>query len=240
MPTVNSPAPFVADNNLNIPVNSVTPIESGAVLIASLGTNIDYNAAVRPLAGVNPNTNPDMGAYEFDGLAGVATDAGIQTLVSPAMNGCYGASENLVVTIKNYGTASISNIPVTVIVSGAATQTSNATYAGTITAGATVNFTVATLNMLTAGVYTINAFTSLAGDLNLPNDAMGQTTRTVIAPVALPQTVSFTGFTGANLPTMFPNWFEANTAIVPTGTTSLWTSQTGLNGVGNITARLNL
>ncbi|HRD37495.1 MAG TPA: choice-of-anchor J domain-containing protein, partial [Bacteroidia bacterium] len=39
---------------------------------------------------------------------------------------------------------------------------------------------------------------------------------------------------------MFPLWSEATGSVVPTGTTSLWTSQTGLNGAGNITARINL
>lgn len=240
VPASNANAPFIADNNLDIAMNTVTGIESGAVLIPSLGTNIDYNASVRPMAGTNPNTNPDMGAYEFDGLAGVANDAGVQALVSPAIGGCYGASESIVVTIKNYGTSVISNIPVTVTVSGVVSQTNTGTYTGTLAPSATVNFTVGTLNMLTAGVYTFNASSSLAGDLNVSNDFMTQTTRIVVAPVPLPQTVSFTGFTGANLPTMFPNWYEGNTATVPTGTTSLWTSQTGLNGAGNITARLNM
>lgn len=238
VPPINGNAPFIADNNLNFANNTVTPIESGAATTTITG--IDYAAFARPKAGVNPNTNPDIGAYEFDGLAGVATDAGISALVSPATTGCYGAAENIVVTVKNYGTASISNIPVTVIVSGAATQTSNAVYAGPLAAGATANFTVATLNMLTPGTYSFNAFTSLAGDLNTPNDALPVATRTVIGAVALPQVVGFTGFTGANLPTMFPNWSEATGTIVPTGTTSAWTSQTGLNGIGNITARLNL
>ncbi|MBK7667787.1 MAG: choice-of-anchor J domain-containing protein [Sphingobacteriaceae bacterium] len=240
VPPINALAPFVADNNLNIPLNSITGIESGAVLIPALGTNIDYNAAVRPLTGTNPNTNPDMGAYEFDGLAGVATDAGIQALVSPAIGGCYTASENLVVTIKNYGTASISNIPVTVTVSGAASQTTTSTYVGSIAAGATANFTVGTLNMLAVGVYSFDAATSLTGDLVVSNNAMTQTTRTVVPVVALPQAVSFTGFSGANLTTVFPNWYEAAGATTPVGNTSLWTSQTGLNGVGNITARVNL
>jgi hypothetical protein len=181
-----------------------------------------------------------MGAYEFDGLAGVATDAGVSALISPAANGCYGAAENIVVTIKNYGTASISNIPVTVIVSGAVTQTSNATYTGTITAGASANFTVATVNMLTAGNYSFNATTALAGDLNAPNDALPTVVRTVIGPQTLPTAVNFTGFTGTNLTTLFPLWNEAAGVAVPTGTISTWLNQTGLNGAGNITARINL
>ncbi|MBN8694066.1 MAG: T9SS type A sorting domain-containing protein [Bacteroidetes bacterium] len=238
VPPVNAGAPFISNTNLNFANNTVTPIESGAV--TTTVTGIDHDAFTRPKTGVNANTNPDMGAYEFDGLAGVATDAGVAFLVSPATNGCYGAAENLVVSVKNYGTASISNIPVTVIVSGAATQTSNATYPGPLAAGASANFTVATLNMLTAGTYSFNAYTSLAGDLNAPNDAMGTATRTVFPISTIPTQVDFTGFTGANLTTNFPLWSEATSSIVPTGTTSLWTSQTGLNGAGNITARINL
>jgi len=238
VPPINGAAPFISNTNLNFANNAVTPIESGAV--TTTVTGIDHDAFTRPKAGVNPNTNPDMGAYEFDGLAGVATDAGVAFLVSPATNGCYGAAENLVVSVKNYGTASISNIPVTVIVSGAATQTSNATYPGPLAAGASANFTVATLNMLTAGTYSFNAYTSLAGDLNAPNDAMVATTRTVFPISTIPTQVNFTGFTGANLTANFPLWSEATGSIVPTGTTSLWTSQTGLNGAGNITARINL
>ena len=59
--------------------------------------------------------------------------------------------------------------------------------------------------MTAAGVYSFNAATSLSGDTNTPNDAMAQETRTVSASVALPQIVNFTGFTGANLNTAFPN-----------------------------------
>lgn len=223
VPPVNSNAPFISDVNLNFANNTITPIESGAV--TTTVTNIDYAAFTRPKAGTNPNTNPDMGAYEFDGLAGVATDAGVSALISPAANGCYGAAENIVVTIKNYGTASISNIPVTVIVSGAVTQTSNATYTGTITAGASANFTVATVNMLTAGNYSFNATTALAGDLNAPNDALPTVVRTVIGPQTLPTAVNFTGFTGTNLTTLFPLWNEAAGVAVPTGTISTWLNQ---------------
>ena len=241
VPPVNSPAPFVSNTNLNIPANSITPIESGAVTLTVIGTpNKDHNGTNRPAGGVNPNTNPDMGAYEFDGLAGLPTDAGVSALVSPLTSGCYGAAENLVVTIKNYGTATCSNVPVTVIVSGAATQTSNATYSGTIAAGASVNFTVATLNMLTAGTYSFNAYTSLAGDVNLPNDAMATTTRTVFPISTIPTTVDFTLFSGANLTSLFPLWSEATGSVVPAGTTSAWTSQLNLNAPGNVTARLNM
>ncbi|MBL7910675.1 MAG: T9SS type A sorting domain-containing protein [Bacteroidia bacterium] len=240
VPFLNTVAPFISDVNLNFNANTITPIESGAVLIPALGTNIDYNANVRPLAGINPNTNPDMGAYEFDGLAGVATDAGIIALINPLTTGCYSAAENVVVTIKNYGTSSISNIPVSLVVSGVINQTLTGTYTGTIAPSGTFNFSLGTINMIAAGVYSFNATTSLPGDLNTPNDAMSATNRTVIAPSPLPQSVDFTSFTGANLPTFFPLWREATGATAPTGTTSSWTSQTALNNATNVNARVFL
>ncbi|MBL7921210.1 MAG: T9SS type A sorting domain-containing protein [Bacteroidia bacterium] len=240
VPPLNTNAPFISDVNLNFNANTITPIESGAILIPALGTNIDYNANVRPLAGINPNTNPDMGAYEFDGLAGVATDAGVIALVNPLANGCYSAAENVVVTIKNYGTAAISSIPVQLVVSGAINQTLTGTYAGTIAPSATFNFSLGTINMSAAGVYSFNATTNLPGDLNTPNDAMSQATRTVIAPSPIPQFVDFTGFTGANLPTPFPLWNESAGSAVPSGTTSSWTSQAALNNATNTNARVFL
>ncbi|MBL7917749.1 MAG: right-handed parallel beta-helix repeat-containing protein, partial [Bacteroidia bacterium] len=73
-PVFNFPAPFTSNTNLTFAANTNFFAESGAVLIPALGTNIDHNANVRPLAGINPNTAPDMGAYEFDGINGFPTD----------------------------------------------------------------------------------------------------------------------------------------------------------------------
>jgi len=63
----NSLAPFTSNTNLIIPAGTTTGIESGAVLIPVLGTpNTDYSNTIRPAFG---NAGPDMGAYEFNGLA---------------------------------------------------------------------------------------------------------------------------------------------------------------------------
>lgn len=209
----------------------------------SLASYAGQNIIVAFLAQDGPTDDLEDYDFHLDNInivSPVLNDAGISSLVSPNIIGCYGSSENMVVTINNYGSAPISGVPVTVIVSGAATQTSNAVYAGTIAPATSVNFTVAVLNMSANGTYSFNAFTSLAGDGNSGNDNMMPATRTKVAPVSLPQTVDFTGFTGANLPSVFPNWTEATGSVVPTGTTSAWLSQTGLNGVSNVTARINL
>ncbi|MBK8363124.1 MAG: hypothetical protein IPL24_05395 [Bacteroidetes bacterium] len=61
--------------------------------------------------------------------------------------------------------------------------------------------------------------------------------RTVVAPVSLPQQVNFTGFTGSKLTAVFPNWYEAQGATTPAGTTSGWTNTT-LSGT--TTSKINL
>jgi trimeric autotransporter adhesin len=238
IPLANSPAPFTSNTLLTIPANTNYGGESGAVLIPALGTNIDHNANVRPLAGSNPNTGPDMGAYEFDGVNGVPNDAGINNLVNPPVLGCYSSNQNVQVTIRNYGVNNISNIPVTVVVSGPINQTLTGTYTGTIAPSTNFNFSIGNINMTAPGVYNFKSWTSYPGDSQNINDTLANVTRTVVAPATLPQFVGFTGFTGANLPTAFPGWFEAQGASLPTGTISNWINQANLNSAGNVNARI--
>ena len=65
-PVSNMPVSFTSNTNL-LPLTTVpSPIESGALAIATLGTpNLDITGAARPGTG----TNPDMGAYEFSGTS---------------------------------------------------------------------------------------------------------------------------------------------------------------------------
>jgi hypothetical protein len=167
-----------------------------------------------------------------------ASDAGITALTEPGTLGCYGATQNVTVTIRNYGTADLSNVPVRVAVGGPVTQTLTGTFTGTIPAGGTANFTVGQLNMTAAGTYTFDASTQLGGDANATNDALAQQTRSIAPVAAQGQVVTFTGFTGSNLATVFPGWTEATGATRPSGTTSAWTNTSF--PAGNTTAKVNL
>jgi len=184
----------------------------------------------------------DFGAYS---ITPVTLDMGATALVAPVTTGCYGATETVTVTVRNFGIStidfSVNPTTVTVNVTGAVSATLTATLSsGTLAASGTQNVNMSsTLNMSTAGIYTFNAFTTVAGDGNATNDAMTATTRTVVAPVTLPQSVNFTGYTGADLTTLFPNWFEATGASAPSGTSSAWTSQSGWSPA-NTTAKINL
>lgn len=213
--------------------------ESGGLTVPTVSVDIDGDIRQGFPGYIGSGTSPDIGADEFNGISmGSPNDVGVSAYVTPAPNGCYSSNENVVITIKNFGTNSQGFIPVTVWISGALSQTLTANYTGMLTPGATVNYTVGTINMSGAGTYTFKAFTSLASDGNNFNDTL-VTTRNVAPTYTLPQQVDFTGFTGANLPSAFSGWYEA-TGTTPTGTTSLWTSQTGVGTATNVTARINL
>lgn len=185
----------------------------------------------------------DIGADDFNISA---LDMGVTGLVTPVASGCYTAAENVTVTIRNFGTAAIdfalNPVTITVNVTGAVTQTLSTTVnTGTLAAGASMNITIpTTLNMSGSGTYTFNAATTLTGDGNGVNDGMPTAQRTVAAVIALPQTVDFTGFSGTNLNTLFPNWQEALGTTAPnTMGSSAWNSSTVIAGSGT-TARINL
>ncbi|GAB4199492.1 MAG: hypothetical protein Fur0023_01880 [Bacteroidia bacterium] len=213
--------------------------ESGGLTVSSVSVDIDGDIRQGFPGYTGSGTAPDIGADEYNGISMAASnDVGISAFIAPATTGCYSANENVVVSIKNFGTSSQGFIPVTVWVSGAVSQTITSNYTGMLTPGATVNFTVGILNMTTAGTYSLKAFTGLTTDANTANDTL-LTTRTVAPTYTLPQQVDFTAFNGSNLPSVFPGWYEA-AGVTPTGTTSLWTSQTGVGTATNVTARINL
>ena len=66
-PATNQNAPFTADNILTIPASTSTELESAGVVISTPlpNPNIDFTGANRP---VTPGMQPDMGAYEFNGI----------------------------------------------------------------------------------------------------------------------------------------------------------------------------
>ena len=101
------------------------------------------------------------------------TDAGVASISSPDTTGnCSGATP-ITVVVANYGSANISNIPVTVIVTSASNTitTFTQTYTGTLTPLQQASFTLNnTFNAAAGATYTIVASTSLPGDVITSND----------------------------------------------------------------------
>jgi hypothetical protein len=141
-----------------------------------------YSTATSPLQIKNGNGSaiPDNEYYTFAPL--LATDAGVTAFVSPAVSGCYGAAENVTVTVKNLGANTLSNIPVTAQISGASSGTLTGTLAGPLASGASVNLTLGTYNFSGAGIYSITSYTGLVGDLAVANDTSKLDIRNSSAP----------------------------------------------------------
>jgi len=120
-------------------------------------------------------------------------DAGIIAVNSPALNGvCASASSPVSVKIKNFGTSTISNIPVTVTImptAGGAVTTLNETYSGSIVTGAEVDFNLAgTFNAVAGASYNITAVSNLSTDLNSTNNQI--TTNAIVNTVPVVSSAS--------------------------------------------------
>ena len=105
-------------------------------------------------------------------------DIGVTAITDPN-SGVLGATEDIVVTIENFGSSDITNPQVQYILDGGAAIVEN--YVGTITSGSTESYTfTAQGDLSAAGNHTIVARTNLAGDSNPANDA---TTKTVLSTI---------------------------------------------------------
>ncbi len=114
-------------------------------------------------------------------------DAGVTAIVNPGSSGACSASTPVTVQVKNFGSAAISNIPLTVKITAAdnTITTSTGTYTGTLAAGDEDNFTFAqSFNALAGASYTITATSNLAGDPVKTNDTV-TTTIVINSPSAI-------------------------------------------------------
>jgi hypothetical protein len=188
-------------------------------------------------------TSAGTNAYTVCVSAPPLIDVDATVLVEPLAAGCYTAAEDVIVRVLNNAIypldLSVNPLTVNVAVTGAATANLSGTVStGIVAPAATIDVTMsATLDMTAAGTYTFNGSAVVAGDGNAANDGMTAANRINAATVAIPQTCNFTGFTGSNLTTVFPNFREGAGAALPAGTTSGWLNSSAL---GQVTARLNL
>lgn len=108
-----------------------------------------------------------VGVYKI--APDLAQDVGIIAITSPS-NGILTNAEPVTVTIRNFGVADQSNIPVSFQVDGG--EIINEIYTGTVTSNTNVSYTFsATADFSVPGTtYEIIARTNLANDLNVDND----------------------------------------------------------------------
>ena len=149
-------------------------------LTAAQDTTLNITAWAANQANVNVRFRYDDGSvagkfwYLDDITIFTEPDVGITNLVLPDYLGCnqtFGAAETVSVQITNHGVNSVSNIPVSVNVTGGATLTLSGTYVGTIAGGASAVFVLpGSVNMVPDASYQFECYTTLATDDYLLND----------------------------------------------------------------------
>jgi len=150
---------FVSNTNLHLNSGTPSAVESAGTVVA-ITDDID---------GDSRGANPDMGADEISIVVG-PNDAGISAIPTTAIT-CPG-SQNVTVTLKNFGTAALTSTTINWSVNGVA-QTPFA-WTGALASGATVDVVVGTYNFLGVVSYTIIATTALpngTADSNSGNDS---------------------------------------------------------------------
>ena len=179
-------------------------------------------------------------------------DAGIVSIINPTTTGnCSSATQQITVRLHNYGSAAISNVPVSVIItnpSGTIT-TLNEVYADAILPNQEQDFTLnTTFNTLAGSSYKITATSNLAGDTQSSNNQSAATISINPAPVlgAL-QAVNCVNtnsylLTGTGDGTVF--WYANATDALPFAAgTSVNTTQAPVNnnfyaGLNDLTAKV--
>ncbi|MGZ3927188.1 MAG: S8 family serine peptidase, partial [Mucilaginibacter sp.] len=105
-------------------------------------------------------------------------DAGVIDIVNPSAGGNCSGTTPVTVTLKNFGSNAINNIPVKVTITAPdnTVTTLNQTYAATLAPSAQDDFTFnATFNITAGSTYIITATTNLAGDLVAGNNQITKT-----------------------------------------------------------------
>ncbi|MCZ6593288.1 MAG: T9SS type A sorting domain-containing protein [Bacteroidetes bacterium] len=129
---------------------------------------------------VNEYFNPgrrDLAA-QFVLAPPMANDIGALSIDAP-VDGVLTATEDIVITIRNFGSNDITNPEVQYTIDGGTAVVEN--YSGTITAGTNEQFTFAqTADLSLPGIYVIEAKTNLPGDTNTGNDTVTKTVENTI------------------------------------------------------------
>jgi hypothetical protein len=133
-------------------------INDSGMVISSVTTDIDGDP--------RSTTTPDIGADEFS-IA--AYDAGVLSLISPALVDTQANVVPYQLIIKNFGSSTITSMPVKHSFDGSAYTTYN--YTGSLATGQSDTITVGTVNV-PFGNYQISAYTALSGDTLNYNDTI--------------------------------------------------------------------
>jgi len=155
-----------------------------------------------------------------------SNDVSVNEITSPAGGDCESTQNYLTIKIKNNGSVSQSNIPITAVATSAGTvlATFTTTYTSVLLPGSVTTITFQNPFPIAAGTtYTISAVTNLAVDQNASNNQLASTFLTGARPSAPAGTGSIcagSALLRVTAPIINTNyyWYNSPTAIVPFAT----------------------
>lgn len=135
-------------------------IDGKATPIAGFTTDIDGNT--------RNTTTPDIGADEF---AALPFDVAVEAFIQPSgISASAGSSKVVTVQIRNFGTTTITSIPVRYKYANQNVVTG--TWTGSLASNQTVSFPFTTPITVLAGTNTLCAYTAMTNDQNISNDTL--------------------------------------------------------------------
>lgn len=167
-------------------------------------------------------------------VTGIDTRVTGVSLSDLAANGCGSANEAVTIQITNGGNQSASGLVGTFAVNGAL-PTFVENIPGTLNPGDTLayTFTQSSADLSAPGNYDITGIVTAAGDVANTNDSLTTTIATEAALAFPLPIVDFSGYSGSNLPTVAPGWFEAEGLAMPDSGSSSWFEDDFLNDVNH-------
>lgn len=128
--------------------------QPGSDSLNNIGFNTNADVP-RDVTGALRSNTPDPGAYEFTVQA---VDAGVTRFTSP-VNPISLGSSNVDVTLKNFGTSSLTSAEINWSVNG--TAQTLAYWTGTVAGGDTTSVSLGSFNFVNPGFYNLKAWSSL-------------------------------------------------------------------------------
>ncbi|MEI6694847.1 MAG: GEVED domain-containing protein [Bacteroidota bacterium] len=163
-----------ASNWYNTATNSWTGVNTNWTLskycvknLSNLGNILQFRFTF--ISGATVSTMKGWAIDDFElSLAPIPQDGGVIAIISPTLTSLVGDIVTVSVTVKNFGTDILTNIPVRYQIAGGAVQMG--TLAGPLAPGATGNFTFTQTFQVGILAYSICAYTEVVGDIYVQNN----------------------------------------------------------------------
>lgn len=132
----------------------------------TVGITTDIDGDPRPASG---STIVDMGADEYTPLN---FDVAADVIFDPTTGSCGDSNTTVSMVFTNIGLQSVSNVGLTVNITGATTATMTGTYTSTLASLESDTITVSSFNSVMGGTFDIEAILNYSGDQDASNDTV--------------------------------------------------------------------